>query len=454
MLHYDVIVIGSGGGSKITRPAADLGYKVAVIEKGRLGGTCLNHGCIPSKMLIHSADVMDVIETSEQFGIETSETVTVDFEGMVKRVSAVIDGEARSIPKLYAEHKNIDLFRGHACFVDTHAVQVGKKVLTAPKIFIAVGAKPKIPDIDGLAGTPYMTYYEALRCTKLPKRLIVLGGGYIATELGYFYGMMGSKVDFIVRSEMLRQEDRDIRQEFAKEFGRRFDLHFGKVPSAIQCKRGLFHVKLGERMLTSEALLVATGIEPATADLGLEKAGIQMHQGGFVKVDDRLETNVPGVFAFGDCIGHYFFRHSANYQGEYLFKSLFQKQRRRPLAMPEVPHAVFTSPQIGSIGKREDDLRQGTYVVGKVRYAQSAMGMALKSKSGFVKLLFDRRTTRLIGAHMIGPEASNMIHMAIAYMQMHAKLDDLLGTIYIHPALPELIRNAARAAHRELVAAK
>lgn len=453
MLNYDVIVIGSGGGSKITRPAADLGYRVAIIEKGKLGGTCLNHGCIPSKMLIHSADIMEAIETSERFGIETSPKVAVDFEGIVRRVTRTIESESRSIPKLYSAHKNIDLYRGHARFVDAHTIEVGKKLLTAPKIFIAVGARPKIPNIEGLSQTPYMTYYEALRNRELPKRLIVLGGGYIATELGYFYGMMGSKVDFIVRSEMLRGEDRDVRNEFAKEFGQRFDLHFGKEPTKIEHKRGLFHVKLGEKTLKSEALFVAAGVEPATGDLGLEKAGIKV-EGGFIKVDDRLETNVKGVFAFGDCIGHHFFRHSANYQGEYLFKTLFQKQRRRPLAMPPVPHAVFTNPQIGSIGKREDDLKKGTYVVGKVNYSQSGMGMALHSEAGFVKLLFDRRTKRLIGAHIIGPEASNMIHMAIAYMQMHATLDDLLSTIYIHPALPELIRNAARAAHQALAAAK
>lgn len=453
MLHYDVIVIGSGGGGKITRPAADLGHRVAVIEKGKLGGTCLNHGCIPSKMLIHSAEVMEAIETSQRFGIETSPEVTVDFEGIVKRVNRVIDSESRSIPKLYSEHKNIDLFRGHARFIGPHKVQVGKKVLTAPKIFIAVGARPKIPAIDGLAETPYMTYYEALRRCELPKRLIVLGGGYIATELGYFYGMMGAQVDFIVRSEMLRGEDRDVREEFVKEFGQRFDLHFGKEPSQIEHKRGLFSIKLGRKILKSEALLVAAGIEPATGDLGLEKAGIKT-EGGFIQVDARLETNVKGVFAFGDCIGHHFFRHSANYQGEYLFKTLFQKQRRRPLAMPPVPHAVFTNPQIASVGKREDDLKVGTYVVGKVKYSQSAMGMALRSQSGFVKLLFDRKTERLIGAHIIGPEASDMIHMAIAYMQMHATLSDLLSTIYIHPALPELIRNAARAARQALVAAK
>jgi len=396
---------------------------------------------------------MEAIETSESFGIETSPDVTVDFEGIVRRVSRVIDGESRSIPKLYAMHKNIDLYRAHARFIDAYTIQVGKELLTAPKIFIAVGAQPKIPPIEGLEKTPYMTYYEALRNKKLPKRLIVLGGGYIATELGYFYGMMGSKVDFIVRSEMLRHEDRDVRAEFAKEFGKRFNLHIGAEPTRIEHEAGLFRVKLGGKTLKSEALLVAAGVQPATYDLGLERAGIKT-EGGFIRVDDRLETSVKGVFAFGDCIGHHFFRHSANYQGEYLFKTLFQKQRRRPLAMPPVPHAVFTNPQIGSVGKREDDLKKGTYVVGKVRYSQSAMGMALRSQSGFVKLIFDRKTEKLIGAHIIGPEASDMIHMAIAYMQMHAKLDDLLSTMYIHPALPELIRNAARAARRELAAAR
>lgn len=447
MLHYDVIVIGSGGGSKITRPSADLGHRVAIIESGKLGGTCLNHGCIPSKMLIHSADVMHVIEESKRFNLDVGDRISVDFEALMKRVSRVIDAESRSIAPLYQAHKNIDLYRGHARFIDDHTVLVGKKRLTAPKIFITVGARPHIPAIEGIEDVPYMTYFEALRNTRLPKKLIVIGGGYIATEIGYFYAMMGSEVDFVVRSEMLRHEDLDVRKAFNKSFSKQFRVHYGSEPKSISYKNGSFILSLGKKCLKADACLVATGVQPNTDDLGLEMTGIKMKE-GFIAVDDKLETDVKGVWAFGDCIGHHLFRHSANFQGEYLFKTLFAKGRRRSIETPPMPHAVFTNPQVASVGKREDDLTKGTYFVGKVDYKQSAMGMALRSREGFVKLIFDQASEKLIGAHIIGAEASNMIHMLIAYMQMHAHLSDLLGTIYIHPALPELVRNAARAAYQ------
>jgi dihydrolipoamide dehydrogenase len=443
---YDLIVIGTGGGTKLVRPAAALGLKVAVVEKGRLGGTCLNHGCIPSKMLIHSADVMRTIEESNRFELDSGDTVYVDFEGLVSRVNETIDAESQSIEPLYKKDKNITLYKGAARFVGEKIVQVGRTRLTASKIFIAVGARPHIPSIPGLDQTPYMTYYEALRTRKLPRRLIVLGGGYIATELGYFFGMMGSEVDFIVRSQLLRLEDKTIRKEFDRVFSERFNVHKGVVPRQITHKRGQFCVELEEEKLKADALLLATGITPQTDQLDLDKTGVEVDKKGFIRVNDRLETTAPGIYSFGDCIGRHFFRHSANFEGEYLFNTLYGKKRRYPLEMPHVPHAVFSYPQVGSVGKREDDLKPGTYFVGEASYSKSAMGMALRSEEGIVKLIFERRTEKLIGAHIVGEDAATLIHMAIAYMQMHAKLCDLLSTIYIHPALAELIRNAARAA--------
>ncbi|MDN3508396.1 MAG: FAD-dependent oxidoreductase, partial [Simkaniaceae bacterium] len=186
-------------------------------------------------------------------------------------------------------------------------------------------------------------------------------------------------------------------------------------------------------------------------DLGLETTGIETDEKGFIKVDDHLKTACDGVWAFGDCIGRHLFRHSANFEGEYLFRTLFAEPSNEAVRYETVPHAVFTMPQIGGIGKTEQQLQaEGVdYVVGKCNYIKSGMGMALLSDHGFVKLLFDRKDRKLIGAHIIGEEASNMIHMPIAYMNMGATIDDLLKTIYIHPALPELVRNAARSAARE-----
>ena len=223
--HYDAIVIGSGGGSKLTRPIASLGKKVAIIEKGKLGGTCLNHGCIPSKMLIHSADVMTQIRNAGRFEIDVNqEDIKVRFKELVDRVTKEIDAESDSIQPLYDDNPNIDFYPTTARFIDNKTIEVDDDYLTADNIFIAAGARPNIPEIPGLSETNYMTYFEALRRQDQPKSLIVLGAGYIATELGYFFGALGTEVTFIVRSELLRPEDKEIKAEFKREFEKQFKV--------------------------------------------------------------------------------------------------------------------------------------------------------------------------------------------------------------------------------------
>ncbi|GAB4187800.1 MAG: dihydrolipoyl dehydrogenase [Simkaniaceae bacterium] len=452
MKEYDVIVIGAGGGVKLVLPAADLGYKVALVEKERAGGTCLNRGCIPSKMLIHPADVMTIIREARRFGISVFD-VQADFSGMVQWVSKTVDQESASIPPNYYKHPNVDYYNREARFVSENVLMIDGQRITAKKIFLAVGARPNIPPIKGLEKTPYMTYREALRNTKRPEKLLVIGGGYIAAELGFFYGALGTKVQFLVRSELLRKEDRDIRKEFARVFEKKFSVHYGWHPLEVSFQDNAFHLQCqkdtGEKgVFTSDALLVVTGVVPWTDSLGLEHTGIEIDACGYIKVDDYLQTTQPGVWAFGDCIGRYLYRHTANFEGEYLFRTLFKEPSREPIAYPPVPHAIFSHPQIGSVGKKEDDLtREGReYIVGKNNYADSAMGMALRSDYGFAKLLFDKKDRTLIGAHIIGEEASDMIHMLIAFMYKKATVDDLNHMIYIHPALPEIVRNAARKA--------
>ena len=242
---YDVIVIGSGGGSKITRPAANLGFKVAIVDMGRLGGTCLNHGCIPSKMFIHPADL--VVESEEASRHEVYfEKPKVNFNKLVERVTKTIDEESDSIKPVYEKHPNIDLYEGKASFIDSHNLSIrlnspeiendkersgseGSKsniILFGKKIVFCTGAKPMLPSIPGLEGTPYWTYKEALRPTTQPESLIVLGGGYIGSELGHFYGSVGTKVSFLLRSEFLRPEDDEIKYQFNEAFSKRFDSYY------------------------------------------------------------------------------------------------------------------------------------------------------------------------------------------------------------------------------------
>ncbi len=453
MKKYDVIVIGSGGGAKIVSPAARLGLKVACIEKSALGGTCLNRGCIPSKMLIHPADVAIEIKQAHRFDIHNNPTFDVNFERLITRISQTVDADSQKIAAGYERNPNIDFYHAEAQFVSNKIIRVANEEITAEKIFIAVGARPHIPTIEGLTETPFMTSTEALRNTKLPKKLIVIGAGYIAVELGHAYGALGTEVDFLVRSQFLRNEDSDVAEEFTKVFCQRHNVHFGAAPLKVEHRNRIFTVTYqlpdaSKTQIRADALLIATGVTPNTDTLDLKNTDIQLDAKGFVAVDKHLQTTVDGIYALGDCIGRYLYRHSVNFEGEYLFRTLFVEKVKEPIHYPPMPHAVFAHPQVAAVGKTEDELKQegADYVVGFNSYAQSAMGMALLSDHGFCKILFDQQTKKILGAHVIGEEASNMIHMLIAFMYKEATLDDLLGMIYIHPALPEIVRNAARKA--------
>jgi dihydrolipoamide dehydrogenase len=453
--HYDILVIGAGGGTKLVSPPAKMGLKVAVIDKEEPGGTCLNRGCIPSKMLIHPADMAAHMDDLDKFYIK-QKGYKFNFKKLTKEVTERVSGDAAGIATAYDAHPNIDFYPGFATFKDNQTVTVNGQELTADKIFIAVGSRPSIPQIPGLEGTPYWTSREALRPPYQPKKLLVIGGGYIATELGHFYGAFDTDVEFIVRSGLVSAEDAEIREEFTRAFMSRYTVHLGMQIQSVEYERGVFFVKVIDangkvQQLHGDALLVATGIRPNSDTLALENTDIRLTEHGYIEVDDYLQTSVSNVWALGDCIGNHFFRHSVNFEGEYLFRTLIESPNREPIDYPPMPHAIFSYPQVGGVGRTEEELiAQGrAYIVGRNRYEKSAMGMALKSEYGLVKLLFDTQTKKLLGAHIVGEEASDMIHMCIAYMNMGGTLDDMLRTIYIHPALPENVRNAARDAKKQ-----
>ena len=457
MKKYDIIVIGSGGGAKITSPASKLGLKVACIEKDQLGGTCLNRGCIPSKMLIHPADIANTLQEAKKFDINNDPHFTVNFEKLITRINNTVNHDSNSIVAGYNKNPNIDYYKGTAKFLNNTIIEVNKEQLTADKIFIAVGARPMIPNIEGLEKTPYMTSTEALTNTQLPKTMIVIGAGYIALEIGYAYSALGCDVEFIVRSQYIRNQDADIVNEFSRVFSKHHKTHFQANPKKVTYTDNKFTLTYinddnTTQTLTADALLMATGICSNADTLNLDQTDIKTDAKGFIKVNNFMQTDVSHIWAIGDCVGNYFFRHSVNFEGEYLFDEIFAKKRNLPIKYPPIPFAVFTNPQIAGVGMTEDQVRKENinYVVGINFYDQSAMGMALLSDHGFCKIIIEKKTRRILGAHIIGPEASNMIHMVIAFMNKQGTLDDLLNMIYIHPALPEIVRNAARKANTKL----
>ncbi len=229
MKTYDIIVIGTGGGAKIARPAAAMGLKVALIEKDAVGGTCLNRGCIPSKMLIYPAEIRDSQRNAARYDLLDTQSGRVDFDALINRISTTVDASSDSQRAGFEADENIDFYADEGRFVSNHEVSVVGEILRAERIFIATGSEPRLPDIDGLEGTPFMTSREALRNTRLPERLLVIGAGYIAVELGYAYGAFGVQVDFIVRSRFLRGQDDDVVAEFERKFSEHHGVHRGHV---------------------------------------------------------------------------------------------------------------------------------------------------------------------------------------------------------------------------------
>ncbi|TGJ99266.1 dihydrolipoyl dehydrogenase [Leptospira semungkisensis] len=456
MKKYDILVIGSGGGTKLVTPPSKLGYKVAILEKDRLGGTCLNRGCIPSKMIIYPAEILALAKDASRFQLDIPGPRKVDFKTLIERVSATVDADSDSIIPAYEKNPNIDYYPYEGRFVENKVVRVNGELLTADRIFIAAGCRPSIPDIPGLAGTPYMTSREALRRTDLPDRLLVIGGGYIGLELGFAYSAFGSKTTFLVRNRMISHEDKDIIDGFEKAFSKKEDVRLGTNVKKVEYKKGIFHLECedanGAFSIEGDALLVATGIKPNTDWLDLQNTSIQTNEKGYIKTNEYLETTSPGVYAFGDIIGKYFFRHSVNFEGEFLFQSLYVDKERKQVDYPPVPHAVFTHPQVAAVGKTEQQLiKEGIEYISAINpYSSSATGMARLSEDQFVKILVSPKTRKILGAHIIGDEASNLIHLFVLLMTMDGTLEDLLRMIYVHPALPEIARNAARKA-REIL---
>lgn len=456
MNSYDVLLIGSGGGTKIAQALARLGRRVAVFERERPGGTCLNRGCIPSKMLIHPAGLARRLRDLRHPAIRTS-PASVDFAALVASINAYTDGTSDSLAEHFAANPAIDLIPGDARFLSDRVVAAAGREFTAPLIVIATGARPHIPAIPGLAGTPFMTSTEALRNRSLPPRLAVLGGGYIGAELGGAYAGFGCHTTFLLRSTFLKREDPDIVAEFTRAFAPGKTIHEHARIRSVAHRNGVFALACeyadgSPFPVEAEALLVATGVVPNSDTLGLENTGIRLNPGGFIAVDDHLQTAVPGVFALGDVVGNHLFRHGVNFEAEYWIEANFLSPAPFPIAYPPMPGAVFTHPEIASVGLTEPAASAQGFdpVIGSAPYPSCAMAVARHLDHGLVKLLFARDTGQLLGAHIVGEEASTLIQELVLALSAGMTAADLYRQIYIHPAFPEVVRNAVRNALTQL----
>ena len=449
MENFDVIVIGAGSGLNISSATSAKGLKTAIVESGPMGGTCLNRGCIPSKIIIHSADVAEMINNASPFGI-SAKINKIDFKKVTDRASNTVDKDAKDIEKAIKEDKNTTLFKTEGKFIGYKTLKVGNKTIKGDKIIIAAGTRPSIPPIEGLDKVDYMTSDEALRLTKQPKSLTIIGGGYIAAELAHFYGALGTKINIIQRRDVLiPNEDREIAEEFTNVFSKKYNvfLNSDAIKVSKKSKKIITTIKNSNnnkfKNIGSEKLLIAAGRVPNTDILDVAKTGVKTDKKGYIKVNGHMETTAKDIWALGDICGIYLFKHSANLEAQYAYNNAFGRQKKKT-DYTAMPHAIFSSPQIAGVGYTEEQLKEKKidYAVGKKNYIETGMGTALNDKDGFVKLLVDRKTRKVLGCHIMGTDASTLIHEVIVAMKAKQKVDILTDAVHIHPALSEVVQRA------------
>lgn len=441
---FDLIIVGSGSGNSIPSYLAD--WRIALVERDVFGGTCLNRGCVPSKMFVYPADVAVASGSSAKLGIDTQFN-GADWSAIRDRVFGLIDPIVQDGREYRATGSpNVTLIEGTADFVDARILDVEGRRITAPNILLAAGARPVVPPIAGLMETGFHTSDSIMRLPELPKRLGIIGGGFIAVEMGHVFSGLGSHVTIFNRSNiLLRGFDHDISARFTEVFGARVDLMLGHVPTKVERVADGIKITCAIGETTVDELLVATGREPNSDLLNVDAAGLACHHHGTVAVDDTMATNVPGIWAIGDLANNYQLKHLANAEAAVAFWNIAHPDDIRHQSYKAVPSAVFSNPQVATVGLTEHEAEQQgrSFRVGRRDYAGTAYGWAMADESGFAKVLVEEETGLIIGAHVIGPQASSIIQPLVQAMQFDQRGEDVAREVfYIHPALTEVVENA------------
>jgi len=446
--HYDLVIIGAGSGNSIIGPEMD-GWRIAMVERGLFGGTCLNRGCIPSKMLIYPADLAEHAKHNERFGIRT-QFLGADWPAIVHRVFGRIDPIAEGGREYRHSLSNVDVYEHSAHFVGARELEVGDVRISGDQVVIAAGARSFVPDVPGIDDVPFHTSDSILRIAHQPEHLIILGGGFIATELGHVFEALGSKVTIINRGHRLLQaEDHDVSQRFTEQARHRFDLALGAKVHRVSMTTTGVSVNLtcdgGLRTIDGDVLLVAAGRIPNSDQLQVQSAGIETNLDGSVRVDEFGRTSAPGVWALGDINGRHQLKHMANGEAKVVRHNLLHPDDLYTYDERPAPHAVFTSPQIGAVGLTEHQAEAAgkPFVVINHPYGDAAYGWAMEDTTGFCKLIGDPRTRMVTGAHIIGHQASMLVQLLVQGMHLGNTADEMAsGQVWIHPALCEVVEQA------------
>ncbi|WP_316838627.1 dihydrolipoyl dehydrogenase [Pedobacter gandavensis] len=461
MKHYDAIIIGAGqAGIPLAKKLAEAGKKTAIIEQSMVGGTCINNGCTPTKTMIASAHAAHRARMAAKLGIEIG-SLKVDFKKIKKRKDEIVESFRNGAEKGLKSIKGLDLIHGSATFSGLKELTVktadGKELLlSAEWIFINTGAKPRIPELPGLTATNHLTSSSILDLTEIPEHLVILGGNYIGLEFGQLFQRLGSKVTILEKSErIMGREDDDVSSEMTKilkEEG--LEILTNTTITAVEGNENKLKIQLKslEEMRTIKAthLLIAVGRTPQTAALNLDVPGIKINKNGYILVNDKLETNVKGIYALGDVNGGPAFTHIAYHDYTIVYRNLIEKGRHSRKDRP-VPYCMFTDPQLGRVGlsEKEAKARGLNYLVAKIPMSRVARGIETGQTSGFMKAVVAPKSKQILGVSILAVEGGEI--MAVLQMAMEGKItyDKLMYGVFAHPTFSESINNLFMSIEKE-----
>jgi dihydrolipoamide dehydrogenase len=450
MERFDVLVIGSGSGMIVASAAVEQGFRTALVEHGKMGGTCINVGCVPSKMLIYPADVVATLKDAWKLGINAT-VDSVDFNNIMTRMHTLVNHDSGHQTSAVEATPNLTWFKETGEFISDYTMQVGSHTITAEMIFIVSGARTAIPPIKGIENIGYLTSDTVLEQQTPPKSILIVGGGYIGMEYGHFFSGIGTKTTILQRPyRVLPDEEPEISDLLKSELERRMEIYTGY--EAIEAKQeGTTKTLIAknrqdgsQKEFSAESVMVATGRVSNADILKPEKTGVKLDERGYIKVNEYLETSKKNIWAFGDAIGIQMFKHVANYEAGVVWHNAIHDHKVK-MDFSAAPHAVFSHPQVASVGLTEEEAKQQKYkiLVGKALYSETAMGAAMGFSEGFVKVVVEGETGKILGGHIIGPEASILIQEIVNAMASETgNFAPIARGMHIHPAMSEVVQNA------------
>lgn len=450
MKEYDVIVVGSGAGSAIVDGALAHGLKVALVDKGPLGGTCLNVGCIPSKMLIFPADRVAEIQQAKKLGIH-AEIKHVDFQAIMERTRNYVTGSESRIRERVRNTPGLDFYGSPGQFVEDYTMEVEGEKIRGKKIYLVSGARPLIPPVRGIEEIEYLTNDNVFGLVRKPESLVVIGGGYIAAEFAHFFAAMGTEVTILQRAgRLVKGEEPEISDLLEEKMKERMAISTNTEALEAAKADGLCHIiaknnDTGQvQKFAAEKVLIAAGRVSNADSLKVENTGVKTDKHGYIKVDEDFKTSKKNIWAFGDAIGKKMFRHAANRQADVVWQNSMHDGSMK-FDFLTVPHAVFTYPPIASVGMGEAEAKKlYDVMVGKSVYSEVAKGVAMQDNQSFAKAVIEKETWRILGFHIIGPYAPILIQEVIDAMSTTGTVVPIVSGMRIHPAMPEIIFDTLR----------